>query len=165
MEFANDGIIISITTANELYMLFTEKPTLLITLISTAHHILCNINFRQLSLRTSNRKSEQVITNALFRLSVHRKNPAAATRSSFEVQQSLISQASQGLSLGQNTAMTNEFLNAHQTASLTHLKRIGDYLELGPGTWYTVEDQAIVFRDGWREPEYHAEGPSRTHFR
>ena len=123
-----------------------------------------NINFRQISRRTSNRKSEHVITNALFRLSVQRQHPAA-TRSSFEEQQSLISRASQGLPLGQNTVIANNFLYTHQTAALTHLKRIGDYLELGPGVWYTAEDDAIVFRDGYGEPEYHPQGPSRMHFR
>lgn len=56
-------------------------------------------------------------------------------------------------------------LSANRTASLTHLKRIADFLELGPGRWYKVHETAIEFLDGFEEQDTNEQGPTRTHFR
>ena len=92
------------------------------------------------------------------------------TESSYEQQEqdisrSLISLASHVVEFQKNTRLTNEFLREHQTAALHHLKRIADYLELGPGVWYQVDGVGITFFDSEEEPNVRSEGPAKTSFR
>ena len=122
------------------------------------------IFFRQISLRSSNRNADFVITNALFRLAVQRKY-REETSSSFELQQSTIAQAASGVAQGKNTTIPYSFLVSNRTAMLNHFRRIADYLELGPNVWYKVEDSVLTFLDGEGEPELRTEGPTLAHFR
>jgi hypothetical protein len=87
------------------------------------------------------------------------------SESSFDTQQSIISQASGGLGLGRNTTFTNTMLATNQTSALNHFQRIADYLELGPDVWYTVESTGIVFHDVEGEPDQRQQGPTKAHFR
>ena len=76
-----------------------------------------------------------------------------------------ISKASHSLSLGTNTVFTSSFFDANKTAVLSHLKRIADFIELGPGNWYVVHEGALEFLDGFHEQDFQAVGPRLTHFR
>lgn len=60
---------------------------------------------------------------------------------------------------------TSSFLTSNRTAALTHMKRIGDYLELGMDKWYRIHENAIEFLDGDFEQDSNPDGPSPTHFR
>lgn len=70
-----------------------------------------------------------------------------------------------GLAIGHNTILPNSFLEANLTASITHLSRIADYLEPGEGVWFVQHATALEFLDGSDHPEYHPQGPTKTHFR
>ena len=76
-----------------------------------------------------------------------------------------ISKASHSLSLGANTVFTSLFFDENKSAVLSHLKRIADFIELGPGNWYVVHEGALEFLDGFHEQDFQAVGPRLTHFR
>ena len=56
-------------------------------------------------------------------------------------------------------------LEKNKTASLMHFKRIADYLELGPGTWYRSDGDHLEFLDGDNCLKQSDFGPALTHFR
>jgi len=59
----------------------------------------------------------------------------------------------------------SRFLTTHGTAALHHFNRIADYLKLGEGMWYTMQEGAIEFHDGDSSPSSHDAGPVLAHFR
>ena len=79
--------------------------------------------------------------------------------------QSVISKSSSTLSLGSNTLLPTALLNQHHTASLSHMRRIADYIELGAGVWFTANEDFVEFHDGVTEPNFRPEGPRLCHFR
>lgn len=114
-----------------------------------------------------------MITNSLFRIAVQRKGNHT-TAASFDTQnrrindyaeKSIISKASTGVYLGRNTIVSHNKLAENTTASISHFKRVADFLELGDGVWYKVHPTAIEFLDGYHEPASRKEGPTLTHFR
>ena len=83
-----------------------------------------------------------------------------------ELQRSVISKGSSTLTLGFNTMLSADLMSQNQTATLSHLQRIADYIELGPNVWYTIhEDNTLEFHDGCSEPQTRPEGPPMTHYR
>lgn len=130
------------------------------------------IYYRTLSLRTSNRHADNVITNCMFRLSLQRKYAKQTTsfdrqnaRVADTMKKSPISQASSHLALGHNTIMPFSMLEVYRKSATQHMRRIADYLEMGEGVWYTIEGNNIVFRDGAADPETQSPGPYLTSFR
>ena len=133
----------------------------------------CIFYCRQPSLNTTNLQADNIITNYLFRLAVQLMK--CNQRTSFEKQhqrvcdelaKSPISKGSETLALGFNTIISQEFMRAHRTATLSHLQRISDYLELGPGTWYNISDNgSIEFFDGDAMPRSLPQGPRLSHYR
>lgn len=129
--------------------------------------------FRNLTMRTSNRHANNIIASVMFRLAIERDECTANT--SFEDQQahftkmmkkSIISTASCGLRIGQNTIISHTSLSENLTASLNHLKRISDFIERGDGIWYKSHSNgAIEFFDGVENENQRVEGPRLTHFR
>ena len=108
----------------------------------------------------------------MFRLSVQRIKNLKLT--SFEKQnqrvsqllsRSVISKSSATLTLGSNTVLPTALLNQHHTASLSHMRRIADYIELGAGVWFTANEDFVEFHDGATEPNFRQEGPRLSHFR
>lgn len=87
------------------------------------------------------------------------------TSTSFDRQESALTQAASGVAQGANTVISSSFLTSNKTATLNHFRRIADYLELGHGVWYKVENSTITFFDGATELDYRTEGPTLAHFR
>ena len=56
-------------------------------------------------------------------------------------------------------------LEQHPTATLSHYKRISDYLKHGSEVWYRLHHSAIEFLDGDDEADTHELGPEKLHFR
>ena len=86
----------------------------------------CIFYCRQLSLNATNRQADNIITNCLFRLAVQCMK--SNQRTSFEKQhqrvcdelaKSPMSKGSETLALGFNTIISQEFMGAHRTASLS----------------------------------------------
>ena len=108
----------------------------------------------------------------MFRLTVQRMKTYQHT--SFDKQnqhvsqmlaRSTISTSSTALALGANTIIPMSLLQQNLTSSLSHMQRVADYIELGQGFWYTANQEFIEFHDGFKEPNFRAEGPRLTHFR
>ena len=65
-----------------------------------------------------------------------------------EIKRSIISTASGHVVIGSRTVFRGDLIERFPAATLSHLQRIADYLEVGKRVWYTLEDNDIVFRDG-----------------
>lgn len=138
------------------------------------HKTLVSFLFRNLALRTTNRNTEKVISEALFRVQVQRLDNGLDVALAFEVQQasiasmpvtSTISLASRSLFLGSNSIFKHTSLAGSQTATLQFLKNIADYIEHGQDVWYRVHDEGIEFLDGLEEPDARMQGPIMKSYR
>lgn len=88
-----------------------------------------------------------------------------SSSTAFEIQQGTISRASNKERLGCNTIITNQRMERYGTATLSHFRRIADYLERETNVWYILHDDAIEFLDGDNEPDDRPEGPKKSCFR
>lgn len=106
-------------------------------------------------------------------MTVERKKEAKAA-SGFDPERQLrnalalssIRRASSGLRLGSNSYIPNSLMALYHTASLQHLKKISDYIEVGQEVWYKADECGLAFYDGQDErPETLQLGPRKSNFR
>lgn len=67
--------------------------------------------------------------------------------------------------LGGNTIISHKRMEKYKTATLSHLRRVADYLERGCGVWFKIHNEAVEFLDGDAEQDFRIQGPAKTSFR
>ena len=121
---------------------------------------------KDIASRASNHQPNTIVPSILLRLQAKQKTRALYT--TYHQMCSTISKAANELNQQmENTKISCTFLTTRSSSWQAHLKRIGPFLQQGPGVWWEKMDDegAYEFFDGSTKPDYREEGPTLTHFR
>ncbi|XP_078621301.1 uncharacterized protein LOC144887775 [Branchiostoma floridae x Branchiostoma japonicum] len=161
-------------TARVLYGIYfhsltTHAPTILrIVALSSTHTESEERIFNQLRgiHRTTgcSRYSGQVIGNLMVRSHCENllNNDKGTTFQPSIVSNSAAKVRQQGT---EDSVIPHELISKRAKVWQAHCERLADYLLCGPGEWWTVTDEGVVFHDGPSHPDSRPSGPQMLHFR
>ena len=115
---------------------------------------------KKITLNTTNRHTDQVIPEVLFRLQM--KEREGTLISSIAANQTKAQAAAQSLGAYEGTAIDKEFIRHHKSSWQAHLERISNYLVYGPNVWWNDNGN---FHNGDHDLDTHPLGPKLHHFR
>lgn len=118
---------------------------------------------KRLSLRATNRKSDNVLPTILVGIQARQK--MGGTKSSTVEQESIVKSVSSKVPTYTGTAIEKSFINKRLSSWQAHLERISTYLICGQGIWWEENQDSYIFYDSDSNVNYHPEGPTLMHFR
>ena len=125
-------------------------------LLNTEQHERMFQQVKGITKATSNNHTEQIISNIIQRLH-YEQGPENV----IALQEGQIKALSRAVGPMKNTVFPLDKIPEHYQA---HLEQISDYLICGPGVWWRLTSEGILFLDGSSEEDYRNEGPALKHF-
>ena len=118
---------------------------------------------RRLAVQTTSLRHQELIPQMLRRLKAQEMQDSGK-KDSYKKQESLVSKESSRVQKIGRTVLNWQMIGQHPHLIQCHFERVADYVCLGNGVWFSVEDEGIVMKDGPFDESNEA-GPSVQHFR
>ena len=117
---------------------------------------------KQIALKCTNRKPENIIPTLLLRVqAIHITGKLSAI---YQTAETCVQKVATRILSYKGTCVTKAFISGRSHSWQAHLQRISGYLINGPLWWRTTND-GYAFFDGDDDPDYQADSQTLSHFR